>query len=268
MADTLTLKLANVSKSFSRVDTDQVTHAVADINLELRDHEFVSIVGPSGCGKSTILRMIAGLVKPTTGSLTVNDRVITGPGPQIGMVFQKPTLFPWLTVRDNIAFSLRMQGKQKEHADDVERMIRSIGLEQFADDYPGQLSGGMAQRVALGRALISKPEILLLDEPLGALDAFTRMKMQREILDMWNITRQLVVMITHDVDEAVYMSTRVFVMEGKPGKISHEIPIQLERPRSRGSEEFVRYRNQIMGMMSSALEDDIQDRATKRRNEE
>ncbi len=253
MADHITLRLKGVSKSFSRVDSDTVTHAVADINLELYDHEFVSIVGPSGCGKSTILRMIAGLVQPTTGELTMNDRRITGPGPQIGMVFQKPTLFPWLTVRDNIGFSLRMQGRQKEQAEDVDRMIRTIGLEHFAGDYPGQLSGGMAQRVALGRALISKPEILLLDEPLGALDAFTRMKMQQEILDMWKVNRQLVIMITHDVEEAVFMSTRVFVMEGKPGRISKEIPIQLDEPRSRGSEAFIRFRNQIMDMMASDI---------------
>lgn len=254
MADKLTLKLTDVSKSFSRVESDTVTHAVTGIDLELHNHEFVSIVGPSGCGKSTILRMIAGLIKPTTGELTVDGRRITGPGPQIGMVFQKPTLFPWLTVRDNIAFSLRMQGRQKEGAEDVDRMIRTIGLEMHADDYPGQLSGGMAQRVALGRALISKPDILLLDEPLGALDAFTRMKMQQEILDMWAITRQLVVMITHDVDEAVYMSTRVFVMRGKPGRIYQEIPVTLDRPRDRRSEEFTRYRNRIMGMMSSDIE--------------
>ncbi len=253
MDNTLTLRLKNVSKSFSRVDSDTVTHAVTDVNLELHDHEFVSIVGPSGCGKSTILRMIAGLMQPTTGELTVNDKKITGPGPQIGMVFQKPTLFPWLSVKDNIGFSLSMQGKQKEKSADIERMIDVIGLKDHANDYPGQLSGGMAQRVALGRALISQPEILLLDEPLGALDAFTRMKMQQEILDMWGITKQLVVMITHDVDEAVFMSTRVFVMKGSPGRVDREIPIPMDMPRDRNSDEFIRYRTSIMGMMSADL---------------
>ena len=140
--------------------------------------EFISLVGPSGCGKSTILRLIAGLIQPTTGTLTVDGKVIEGPAPDRGMVFQKATLFPWLTVWDNIAFSLKMQGKLKGNEDKVENMIKIIGLEDFKDDYPAQLSGGMAQRVALVRSLINEPDILLLDEPLGALDAFTRMNMQ------------------------------------------------------------------------------------------
>lgn len=250
MDDSITLRLKDISKSFSRVDSETVTHAVANIDMEMHEHEFVSIVGPSGCGKSTILRMIAGLIPPTSGELTVNGRAITGPGPQIGMVFQKPTLFPWLSVRNNIAFSLKMQGKQADYEKDVDRMISMIGLEQFADDYPGQLSGGMAQRVALARAMISRPQILLMDEPLGALDAFTRMNMQKEILDMWQINRQLVIMITHDIDEAVYMSSRIFVMDGKPGQIRKEIPIKLDHPRSRSSSTFVSYRNEILNLMS------------------
>ena len=134
-------------------------------------------------------------------------------------------------------------------------MISMIGLEQFADDYPGQLSGGMAQRVALARAMISRPQILLMDEPLGALDAFTRMNMQKEILDMWQINRQLVIMITHDIDEAVYMSSRIFVMDGKPGQIRREIPIKLDHPRSRSSSTFVSYRNEILNLMSLDIQD-------------
>ena len=250
MPEELKLRLQDVSKSFSRVDSDIVTSAVADINMEMHGHEFVSIVGPSGCGKSTILRKIAGLFEPTTGEITIDGEKITGPGPRVGMVFQKPTLFPWLTVKDNIGFSLSVTGKLKENEDAVKRMIHIIGLEQFEDDFPGQLSGGMAQRVALARAMISRPEILLMDEPLGALDAFTRMNMQKEILDMWRIDRQLVIMVTHDIDEAVYMSSRIFVMDGKPGRISSEIPIPLEYPRRRSSEEFVKFRNEILSLMS------------------
>ncbi|MBP3588806.1 MAG: ABC transporter ATP-binding protein, partial [Clostridia bacterium] len=193
------LRLEQVSKSFAKVETDGVTHALNRINLQMESGEFISLVGPSGCGKSTILRLVAGLIGPTTGKVTVDGQEIGGPSPQRGMVFQKPTLFPWLTVEKNIAFSLKIQGKLQENQEKIDRMLRVIGLEAFRNDYPGQLSGGMAQRVALARSLINQPEILLLDEPLGALDAFTRMNMQDEILSMWRERRQLAVMVTHDV---------------------------------------------------------------------
>lgn len=252
MNDSIVLKLSDVSKSFSRVDSDEVTNAVSGISTEMHKGEFVSLVGTSGCGKSTILRMIAGLIAPTTGEITLNGNPIKGPGPDIGMVFQKPTLYPWLTVEDNISFSLRMQHKYKGHEEEVNRMIEVIGLEKFKKDYPGQLSGGMAQRVALARAMINKPGILLMDEPLGALDAFTRMNMQNEILDMWKLNKQLVVMVTHDIDEAVYMSSRVIVMDAHPGRINNEINIEMEYPRNRSSSLFVEYRNQILDLLHFA----------------
>ena len=252
MSEAIELKLKDVSKSFSRVDSAEVTNAVTDVNISMFNGEFVSLVGTSGCGKSTILRMIAGLIAPTTGELTVNGNKIMAPGPDIGMVFQKPTLFPWLTVEDNVAFSLKMQGKLKENTEDVHRLIKVIGLEKFKKDYPGQLSGGMAQRVALARAMISKPKILLMDEPLGALDAFTRMNMQNEILDMWQINKQLVVMVTHDIDEAIHMSSRILVMEAHPGRIREEIKIDLEYPRNRSSSIFVEYRNHILDLLHFA----------------
>lgn len=250
MDEKIVLKLNNVSKSFAKVERDDITNALDNINLELNDGEFVSIVGTSGCGKSTILRLIAGLIVPTEGTLTLNGQEITGPDPNRGMVFQKPTLFPWLTVEKNISFSLRMQKTYTENKDKVEKMLKLIGLEEFRDDYPQQLSGGMAQRVALVRSLINEPDILLLDEPLGALDAFTRMNMQDEILSMWKEKKQLVVMVTHDVDEAVYMGTRVLVMESKPGRIRSDIPISLDYPRNRSSSQFVEYRNQILEMLN------------------
>ena len=246
------LKLEDVSKSFAKIETDEVTHALTSVTTTMESGEFISMVGPSGCGKSTMLRLVAGLIKPTTGKLTVNGEEIGEPGPDRGMMFQKATLFPWLTVYDNIAFSLRMQGKLKGNEDKVEKMIEIIGLQNFRQDYPGQLSGGMAQRVALVRSLINEPEILLLDEPLGALDAFTRMNMQDEILKIWQEKQQLALMVTHDVDEAIYMGTRVLVMDAHPGRVIADIKIDLPFPRDRSSREFVEYRNDILNKLHFA----------------
>jgi len=243
-AEKVVLALNNVSKSFAKTDSDEVTNALSSISVEMTSGEFVCIVGPSGCGKSTILRLVAGLIMPTTGTVKVDGSQITAPSPERGMVFQKPTLFPWLTVRQNIAFSARMQEKNKDA--EIERMLEVIGLKSFELDYPHQLSGGMAQRVALARTLINEPYILLLDEPLGALDAFTRMSMQDEILKIWKETRQLAVMVTHDIEEAVYMGTRVIVMEPSPGRIIDDIAIKLPYPRNRASDQFNGYRNTIL----------------------
>lgn len=186
---------------------------------------------------------------PTTGKITVDGNEITEPSPERGMMFQKSTLFPWLTVEKNIAFSLKMQGKLKGNEEKVERMLKVIGLESFRNDYPGQLSGGMAQRVALVRSLINEPDILLLDEPLGALDAFTRMNMQDEILKIWQEKGQLALMVTHDVDEAVYMGTRVIVMDANPGRVVADIKVDEDYPRDRSSEAFVEYRNEILNRL-------------------
>lgn len=255
MADSVVLKLDNVSKSFAKVEKDEITHALSSISLEMKSGEFITLVGTSGCGKSTILRLIAGLITPTVGTLSVNDKEITGPAPDRGMVFQRPTLFPWLTVEKNIGFSLKMQNKLKGNEQRVDHMLDLIGLKNFKDDYPGQLSGGMAQRVALVRTLINEPPILLLDEPLGALDAFTRMNMQDEILSAWRGRNQLAVMVTHDVDEAIYMGTRVIVMEPSPGRIKADIPIKLDYPRNRSSAQFIEYRNQILEMLNYGVKE-------------
>ena len=245
----VSLKIENVSKSFAKVENDEVTHALNAIDLNLTSGEFVSLVGPSGCGKSTILRLVAGLIMPTTGKITVDGKEITEPSPERGMMFQKSTLFPWLTVEKNIAFSLKMQGKLKGNEDKVERLLKVIGLESFRNDYPGQLSGGMAQRVALMRSLINEPDILLLDEPLGALDAFTRMNMQDEILKIWQEKGQLALMVTHDVDEAVYMGTRVIVMDANPGRVAADIKISEHYPIDRSRATFVEYRNEILNRL-------------------
>ena len=196
------LEFDKVTKSFAKTDSNEITHALAEVNLTIQPGEFVSIVGTSGCGKSTILRLIAGLIRPTTGEIRLGGKPIVGAGPDRGMVFQKATLFPWLTVEKNVSFSLRMQKKQDKEL--VEHMLKMVGLEDFRKDYPHQLSGGMAQRVALVRSLINHPDILLLDEPLGALDAFTRMNMQDEILKIWQEKEQLAIMVAKgDIDYAV-----------------------------------------------------------------
>ncbi len=243
------LRLENVSKVFAKVESDEVTHALQDVSVTMKSAEFVSLVGPSGCGKSTILRLVAGLIAPTLGRVTVNGEEVSGPSPDRGLVFQNPTLFPWLTVEKNISFSLDMRGDKQGKAEKVRRMLEIIGLERFKDDYPAQLSGGMAQRVALVRTLINEPEILLLDEPLGALDEFTRMNMQDEILNIWTQKRQLALMVTHSIDEAVYMGNRVLVMEANPGRIIADIRIDESFPRDRSSASFVEYRNEILNRL-------------------
>ena len=242
-------------KLTGRIEFDNVSFkyedqmVIKDMNLTIEPGRKIALVGPSGCGKTTILRLVAGLINPTLGKVSVNGEEIEGPSPNRGVVFQKPTLFPWLTVEKNIAFSLDVQGKLKGNESKVERMVNVIGLSKFKNDYPAQLSGGMAQRVALVRTLINEPEILLLDEPLGALDAFTRMNMQDEILSIWEETKQLALMVTHDVDEAIYMGTRVLVMDAHPGRIVADIKIDLPFPRDRSSDEFIKYRIDILNKL-------------------
>lgn len=243
------LEFNNVSKSFVRSDSDTITNALSDINFEIHEGEFVSIVGPSGCGKSTILRLIAGLIFPTTGDISLDDKEITEPSSSRGMVFQKSTLFPWLTVKDNVGFSGTLKNEEKIDDATIDKMLEKVGLLDFKDSYPSNLSGGMAQRVSLIRTLVNKPEVLLLDEPLGALDAFTRMNMQDEILSLWNEEKNMTIMVTHDVDEAVYMSTKVIVMEPRPGRIKSIVPIDLEYPRKRTGKEFMAYRNELLDML-------------------
>lgn len=244
-----TLELKNVSKSFPRTDIDGITVALDNVSLTVHDGEFVSFVGPSGCGKSTILRLIAGLIPPTHGELILNGKIIDKPAPNRGMVFQQPTLFPWLTVKQNAAFSPKILKTYKQKEEKLKTLIQTVGLTEFADSYPHQLSGGMAQRVALVRTMINEPEVFLLDEPLGALDAFTRMNMQDELLTMWRDSGHIMILVTHDVDEAIYMSTRIIVMAPRPGRIRADIPIELEYPRNRTGEAFIKYRNQIMDML-------------------
>lgn len=243
------LEFKDVSKSFVRSDSEFITTALEDINFSIRENEFVSIVGPSGCGKSTILRLIAGLIVPTTGNIYLDGEEIRGPSSSRGMVFQKSTLFPWLSVKDNVGFSAKLKSEEKIDDDTIDQMLKKVGLLDFKNSYPSNLSGGMAQRISLIRTMVNKPEVLLLDEPLGALDAFTRMNMQDEILKLWDEEKNMTIMVTHDVDEAVYMSTRVIVMEPRPGRIKEIVPIELDYPRNRTSKEFTDYRNELLNIL-------------------
>jgi ABC-type nitrate/sulfonate/bicarbonate transport system ATPase subunit len=206
----------------------------------------VALVGPSGCGKSTLLRLLAGLERPTSGELWAGAERIEGPSAERGLVFQDPNLFPWLTVRKNIQSGLVARGVLREKRHEVDAFLRLVGLERFADSYPHQLSGGMAQRVALARALVNHPKVLLLDEPLGALDAFTRMRMQDEVLRLWRARGTTMLLVTHDIDEAIYMCDRIVLMTPRPGRIERIIDVQLPRPRQRNSPDFMALRAEIL----------------------
>ena len=243
------LEFKNVSKAFLRPDNNSITTALDDINFDIHEGEFVSIVGPSGCGKSTMLRLIAGLIFPTTGEIFLDNKKIEGPSSRRGMVFQKSTLFPWLTVEENVGFSGDLKNEDNISQEAIDKMLEKVGLLEFKDSYPSNLSGGMAQRISLIRTMVNKPEVLLLDEPLGALDAFTRMNMQDEILRLWNEEKNMTIMVTHDVDEAVYMSTKVIVMEPRPGRVKKIVPIDLDYPRKRTSKEFMAYRNELLNTL-------------------
>ena len=263
MVEGSALRIHEVSKSFSAADATGVrTLALHSTTLEVAAGELVCIVGPSGCGKSTLLRLIAGLDKPDTGELCVGSENITEPSAERGLVFQDPNLFPWLTVRKNIETGLRARGVLEGKRGEVDDFMRLVGLESFANAFPHHLSGGMAQRVALARALINHPKVLLLDEPLGALDAFTRMRMQDEVLRLWEARGTTMLFVTHDIDEAIYMSNRIVIMSPRPGRIERVIDVKLERPRLRNSPEFLQLRGDILELLHFAGQASAEEAAT------
>jgi ABC-type nitrate/sulfonate/bicarbonate transport system ATPase subunit len=248
------IRVWHVSKQFDSADGGITPGALAlnDVSLTVPAGELVCIVGPSGCGKSTLLRIIAGLTPPTSGEVSVGPEPITRPSAERGLVFQDPSLFPWLTVRRNIESGLIARGVLRQKRVEVDEFMRLVGLEAFANSFPHHLSGGMAQRVALARALINEPKVLLLDEPLGALDAFTRMRMQDEVLRLWRARGTTMLFVTHDIDEAIYVSDRIVIMTQRPGRIEQIIPVNLDRPRDRGSDDFLHLRGQILEIMHFA----------------
>ena len=226
------LLIEDVSRSFPGRRGGAATRAIEPLSLTVSDNDFIAILGPSGCGKSTLLRIVAGLDTPTGGRVLLDARPVTGPGPDRGMVFQSYTLFPWLDVKDNIAFGLREKGVPAAVQERiVAEYVRRVGLAGFEHHLPRTLSGGMQQRTALARALANDPEILLLDEPFGALDTQTRALMQELLLEIWEADRKTVLFVTHDIEEAVFMANRVIVMTARPGRIKAAVDVPLPRPR-------------------------------------
>lgn len=240
-----TIDLQHVTKRFGGLI------AVSDVSLQVQKGEFVAIVGPSGCGKSTILRMVAGLEMADDGSVQANGASVKAPGPDRTLIFQEHALYPWRTVADNVGFGLELAkvGK-KERQERVTAMLETVGLGGFAKYYPHQLSGGMRQRASIARALVTDPAILLLDEPYGALDAITRVQMQKELLRLWEATQKTCLLITHDIDEALMLADRIFVMSARPGRIIDTI--ELERPRDRTSPQLPALRERIMESLQIA----------------
>jgi NitT/TauT family transport system ATP-binding protein/sulfonate transport system ATP-binding protein len=226
------LAIDNVSRTFPGTHGGQPVKALQPTNLAVNANDFITILGPSGCGKSTLLRIVAGLDTPSTGRVLLDGREVTRPGPDRGMVFQSYTLFPWLTVADNIAFGLREKGTpEKERRDIVASYVDLVGLKGFENHWPKQLSGGMQQRTAIARALANDPEILLLDEPFGALDNQTRGLMQELLLGIWEKRKKTVLFVTHDIEEAIFMASRVIVMSARPGRIKSDVAVDLPHPR-------------------------------------
>ncbi len=242
---TILIDIEHVTRIYN-ANEDGATHALDDVSLQIREGEFISLIGPSGCGKTTLLRLIAGLDFPERGTLSVAGEPITDPSHERGYVFQQGALYPWSTVEKNIATGLKARGVYKQQKHRVAKFIELVGLAGFAKAYPHQISGGMAQRVAIARALINDPKALLLDEPMGALDSFTRVELQDKLLDLWKEVASTMVLVTHDVDEAIYLSDRIVIMTPRPGRISEIIEVQLGRPRARDDYDFITLRSQIL----------------------
>jgi ABC-type nitrate/sulfonate/bicarbonate transport system ATPase subunit len=236
-------------KDVTRVYRDSAgnpVYALEGVGLAVEKGEFVSIIGPSGCGKTTLLRLIAGLDRPEEGSLAVNGEEIRGPGHERGYIFQQAALFPWATVYDNVALGLKARKVFAQNRERVGEFIRMIGLEGFEHAYPHEISGGMAQRVAIIRSLINEPEVLLLDEPFGALDAFKRIELQEQLAAIWRKTGATMIMVTHDVDEAIALSNRIVIMSPRPGRIVRIIEVNLDPGQDRNSDGFINLRKRIL----------------------
>jgi len=241
------VKIDNVVKKYTSRQGEVV--ALGGVSLDILENEFVCVVGPSGCGKSTLLNIIAGLNGATDGNVYVDDKKVEGPGPERGVVFQQYALFPWLTVEKNVQFGLKLKGlSRKEAAAEASKYIEMVDLTSFAKSYPKELSGGMKQRVAIARAYAANPQVLLMDEPFGALDAQTRAQLQSDLLQTWEKEKKTCFFITHDVDEAVFLAQRVVIMSARPGRIKEIVDINIPHPRdqeTKMSPEFLELKNHI-----------------------
>ena len=258
------IAIHNVSRSFVSPQGERI-EALKDINLEVEDAfspagrdigEFRVLLGPSGCGKSTLLRMVAGLDRPDSGEILVNGEPVHGPGKDRGMVFQKYTSFPWLTVEENIAYGLKINGvPEAQRKETVGHLLKAVGLTEFAGVYPETLSGGMQQRVAIARTLALRPSVILMDEPFGALDAQTRSEMQQLLLEIWDETACTILFVTHDVEEAIYLADRIFIMSSHPGTIVEDVQVPFDRPRDLGlkeKSEFHDLQHYVLGSLKRA----------------
>jgi NitT/TauT family transport system ATP-binding protein len=258
------ITLKDVSRTFFSPSGERI-EAIKDVSLEVEDAfspagrdigEFRVLLGPSGCGKSTLLRMIAGLDKPTSGEVLVNGVPVTGPGKDRGMVFQKYTSFPWLTVAENVAYGMKINGvPEAQRKETTDHLLKSVGLTEFANVYPETLSGGMQQRVAIARTLALRPSVILMDEPFGALDAQTRSDMQQLLLQIWDETACTILFVTHDVEEAVYLADRIFIMSSHPGTLVEDVHVPFDRPRRlelKESTEFHDLQHYVLGRLKSA----------------
>lgn len=245
------IEISGVTQEFEKKDGKFL--ALDTVNLNVEQNEFICVVGPSGCGKTTLLNIIAGLCKPTTGTVKVRGELVTGPGKGKGVVFQQYALYPWLTVEKNVEFGMRMKGVPKaERAEIAKKYIDLVGLSKFAKAYPKELSGGMKQRVAIARAYATAPEVLLMDEPFGALDALTRDHLNEELLKIWQKTKKTVIFVTHSIEEATFLSDRVLVMSARPGRVKEMVEIDLPRPRgeaTRNDPKFTEYNKYLRGII-------------------
>lgn len=246
------VKIDNVRKVFNTRNGEMV--ALNGVSLDIHDNEFICVVGPSGCGKSTLLNIIAGLTEPTSGKVYCDGKEVTGTGTERGVVFQQYALFPWLTVKKNVMFALEMRGvKGKEAEEEALKYLAMVDLVKFADHYPKELSGGMKQRVAIARAYAANPDVLLMDEPFGALDAQTRYLMQEELQRIWQTEKRTIIFVTNNIEEALYLADRIIVLSNCPATVKKEFVIDLPRPRDYVSPEFLELRKEITSIMDSTL---------------
>ena len=242
----MTIEIKNINKSFEGKKKN--LSVLDNINLTINDGELICLLGPSGCGKTTLLRLIAGLEHPTSGEIVANGEVVKGPSGDRAVIFQQYSLFPWLTVLQNVTFGLEMtkKGTKEENVAAAERYLTSVGLIDFKDSYPHELSGGMKQRVAIIRSLLNHSPILLMDEPFSAVDMQTRHKLQEQLIGVWKRFENTIVFVTHDVDEAVYLADKIVILDKNPGRIARIVEVDIERPRKRDSKEFIEIQESIV----------------------